>query len=62
MEAIRKPLAPNPRENANILSVLTFWWTIKLFKKGYKKVLELQDLFKPLEVDRSDNLGDRLEA
>uniref|UniRef100_A0A0P6IW43 Putative abc transporter c family member n=1 Tax=Aedes aegypti TaxID=7159 RepID=A0A0P6IW43_AEDAE len=61
MESIRRKLATNPREKANILSVLTFWWTIDLFRKGYNKVLELQDLFKPLEVDKSEALGDRLE-
>ncbi|XP_053670820.1 ATP-binding cassette sub-family C member 4-like [Anopheles nili] len=61
MEAITRKLPPNPRQNANILSTLTFWWTIDLFRKGYSKVLELQDLFRPLDVDRSDVLGDRLE-
>ncbi|XP_062560530.1 ATP-binding cassette sub-family C member 4-like [Armigeres subalbatus] len=61
MESIKRKLDTNPRENANFLSVLTFWWTIDLFKKGYTKVLELQDLFKPLEVDKSEALGDRLE-
>jgi ATP-binding cassette, subfamily C (CFTR/MRP), member 4 len=61
MEAIGKPLLENPRENANIFSVLTFWWTIDLFKTGYRKVLELNDLFKPLKVDESASLGDRLE-
>lgn len=61
MEVLKNPLNPNPREKANFLSALTFFWTIKIFKKGYKKVLELEDLFKPLEVDRSEALGDRLE-
>nr|XP_040220684.2 ATP-binding cassette sub-family C member 4-like [Anopheles coluzzii]XP_040220685.2 ATP-binding cassette sub-family C member 4-like [Anopheles coluzzii]XP_040220686.2 ATP-binding cassette sub-family C member 4-like [Anopheles coluzzii]XP_040220687.2 ATP-binding cassette sub-family C member 4-like [Anopheles coluzzii]XP_040220688.2 ATP-binding cassette sub-family C member 4-like [Anopheles coluzzii]XP_049463568.1 ATP-binding cassette sub-family C member 4-like [Anopheles coluzzii]XP_04946356 len=61
MEAITRKLPPNPRQNASILSALTFWWTIDLFRKGYSKVLELQDLFRPLDVDRSDVLGDRLE-
>ncbi|XP_052900938.1 ATP-binding cassette sub-family C member 4-like [Anopheles moucheti] len=61
MEAITRKLPPNPRQNANIVSTLTFWWTIDLFRKGYSKVLELQDLFRPLDVDRSDVLGDRLE-
>jgi ATP-binding cassette, subfamily C (CFTR/MRP), member 4 len=61
MEAIGKPLLENPRENANILSILTFWWTIDLFKTGYRKVLEFSDLFKPLKVDESESLGDRLE-
>ncbi|XP_055606094.1 ATP-binding cassette sub-family C member 4-like [Uranotaenia lowii] len=61
MEAIRRKLPPNPREDANLFSILTFWWTIDLFKKGYSKVLELQDLFRPLKKDQSDVLGDRLE-
>uniref|UniRef100_A0A182K842 Uncharacterized protein n=1 Tax=Anopheles christyi TaxID=43041 RepID=A0A182K842_9DIPT len=61
MEAITRKLPPNPRQNASLPSVLTFWWTIDLFRKGYSKVLELQDLFRPLDVDRSDVLGDRLE-
>ncbi|XP_052868167.1 ATP-binding cassette sub-family C member 4-like [Anopheles cruzii] len=61
MEAVTRKLSPNPRQNANFISVLTFWWTIDLFRKGYSKVLELQDLFRPLDVDRSDVLGDRLE-
>ncbi|CAO1406085.1 unnamed protein product [Diamesa tonsa] len=51
----------NPREKANIFSILTFWWTIDLFRKGYSKVLELEDLFKPLEIDKSEVLGTRLE-
>ena len=54
-------LTDNPRENANILSVLTFFWTIKLFKRGYQKVLGVGDLFKPLKEDKSENLGNRLE-
>ncbi|KFB40460.1 AGAP001775-PA-like protein [Anopheles sinensis] len=61
MEAITRKLPPNPRQDASIFSTLTFWWTIDLFRKGYSKVLELQDLFRPLDVDRSDVLGDRLE-
>ncbi|XP_055636392.1 ATP-binding cassette sub-family C member 4-like [Toxorhynchites rutilus septentrionalis] len=61
MESIRRKLDINPREKANFLSIATFWWTIDLFKKGYSKVLELQDLFRPLDADRSDALGDRLE-
>ncbi|XP_011877734.1 PREDICTED: multidrug resistance-associated protein 4-like [Vollenhovia emeryi] len=52
---------PNPREKANIVSVLLWWWTISLFKTGYKKALEVDDLFDPLKVDRSKSLGDRLE-
>lgn len=61
MESIRRNLPPNPRDKANIISVLFFTWTIKLFRIGYTKVLDLQDLFRPINKDRSDLLGDRLE-
>ncbi|CAK9815097.1 Probable multidrug resistance-associated protein lethal(2)03659 [Anthophora plagiata] len=52
---------PNPRERASLLSVLLWWWTIDLFKTGYKKVLQTDDLYDPLKFDRSNILGDRLE-
>ncbi|XP_029164697.1 probable multidrug resistance-associated protein lethal(2)03659 [Nylanderia fulva] len=52
---------PNPREKANIVSVLLWWWTISLFKTGYRKDLEIEDLFDPLKVDESGLLGNRLE-
>lgn len=61
MEQNEQKSSVNPRENANILSILTFWYTIDLFKKGYSKVLEISDLFKPLVADDSATLGDRLE-
>lgn len=62
MESVRRTLQPNPREKANIISVLLFWWTIGIFKKGYKKILELQDLYQPLTVDQSEKLGNRLDV
>lgn len=62
MEANRRQLPPNPREKTNFLSVLIFAWTLPLFKKGYGKILELEDIFQPLTADKSDSLGDRLEA
>ncbi|XP_001604413.2 multidrug resistance-associated protein 4 isoform X1 [Nasonia vitripennis] len=52
---------PNPRENANTFSVLFWWWTVGLFKKGYSKVLGPEDLYDPVSTDRSAVLGDRLE-
>lgn len=57
-----RQLLDNPHENAGLFSKLFFQWTIPLFKRGYNKVLELEDIFKPLNVDKSDVLGDRLEA
>lgn len=61
MEQNDQKNAENPRENANVFSRLTFWYTIGMFKKGYTKVLQINDLFKPLKADESATLGDRLE-
>lgn len=61
MEQSEQKNSENPREKANIFSILTFWYTLDLFKKGYTKVLEINDLFKPLKCDESGSLGDRLE-
>lgn len=54
-------LSKNPRESANFFSILLFYWTLPLFRKGYTKILELDDLFRPLNADQSQILGDRLE-
>lgn len=62
METTKRKLSPNPRENANFLSLIFFTWTIPLFRRGYAKVLKFDDIFQPLQVDRSNSLGDRLEA
>lgn len=61
MESVRRKLIKNPRDKAHTLSVLLFFWTIDIFKKGYKRTLELTDLYETLPEDRSTNLGDRLE-
>lgn len=61
METNKNELPENPRETAGILSKIFIYWTIPLFKKGYNKVLELNDIFQPLFADRSEVLGDRLE-
>lgn len=61
MDTGKRKYLPNPRENANILSVVVFAWIIPLFRKGYNKVLDLEDVLKPLDVDTSECLGQRLE-
>lgn len=33
-----------------------------MFKMGYRKVLQMEDMYRPLKCDHSDSLGDRLEA
>lgn len=51
----------NPRSGANILSIIFFGWTIPIFRKGYSKVLDVDDIYEPLKSDQSNNLGDQLE-
>ena len=67
----------NPRETANIFSIRLFWylniffckemntfphrWMNSLMGSGYKKQLELEDLFEPRKKDESDYLGSKLE-
>ncbi|CAG9859549.1 unnamed protein product [Phyllotreta striolata] len=61
MEIAKEKYYPNPREKANPLSVLLFGYTLPMFKKGYSKNLEVEDLYNPLAQDRSKFLGDRLQ-
>ncbi|XP_014611630.1 PREDICTED: multidrug resistance-associated protein 4 [Polistes canadensis] len=61
MDSSKSKIKPNPREKANFISVLFWWWSLNLFKIGYKKVLETDDLYDPLKEDSSTALGDRLE-
>lgn len=62
MESTQYKLPPNPCDNANRLSKLLFVWTVPLFKKGYAKVLQLEDMFQPMTCDKSETLGNRLET
>jgi ABC-type multidrug transport system fused ATPase/permease subunit len=62
MDTGKKRDNPNPRENANPISVLMFWWTVGLFKKGYRKNLAEEDLYNPLKTDASEYLGNKLET
>ncbi|KAF2896736.1 hypothetical protein ILUMI_09443 [Ignelater luminosus] len=51
----------HPREQANFASILTYFWTIPIFCRGFQKDLEEEDLFKPLTSHKSSILGDKLE-
>ncbi|XP_047362116.1 ATP-binding cassette sub-family C member 4-like isoform X4 [Vespa velutina] len=55
------PVNRNPKESANIFSVLTFWWLKDIFKKGLNKTLTLDDIYEPLKHNQSENLGNLLE-
>ncbi|XP_078042801.1 putative multidrug resistance-associated protein lethal(2)03659 [Augochlora pura] len=60
MEKSRRTEVKNPRQKANVLSVLSFSWTWKLFAKGFKRELNVDDLTSPLQEDKSSNLGQRI--
>ncbi|XP_032517438.2 ATP-binding cassette sub-family C member 4-like [Danaus plexippus] len=51
----------NPHDKANFLSKIFLWWSFKLFKRGYKRGLTIEDLWQARSVDQSGPLGDRLE-
>ncbi|KAJ8923964.1 hypothetical protein NQ315_006740 [Exocentrus adspersus] len=52
---------PNPMENANILSTLSFAYMFPIFKKSLKQKLTEDDLFGPLKEHKSSILGAKLE-
>ncbi|XP_019626252.1 PREDICTED: multidrug resistance-associated protein 4-like [Branchiostoma belcheri] len=52
---------PNPLKTANALSTLLFWWMNPLFKVGYKRKLEEDDMFNVLHEDSSCKLRTDLE-
>lgn len=61
METVRKKLKENPRDSANIFSVLIFSWVIPLFKQGFSKPLDTEDLFQSRNCDKSNILAERLQ-
>lgn len=61
MEATKRKLPTNPAEKANWLSKLFLLWTFKVFKNGWKKDLEIDDLYETLQRDKTAQLGDRLD-
>ncbi|KAM9808192.1 cystic fibrosis transmembrane conductance regulator [Neosynchiropus ocellatus] len=51
----------SPVEDANFLSQFFFWWTSPLLRKGFRKKLDLSDVYKAPSYDLADNLSERLE-
>lgn len=62
MDSGIKPENRNPRKSANIFSQIFFTWIIPLFWRGTHKGLDIDDLTKCLDKDRSEGLGNELEA
>ncbi|XP_035380969.1 multidrug resistance-associated protein 4 isoform X3 [Electrophorus electricus] len=62
MEPIRKDAKINPAASANILSQILFCWLNPLFRIGYKRRIEEDDMFKVLPEDESKRLGEELQS
>lgn len=61
MDFSAQKLPPNPAAKANIFSKWLLLWIMSLFRKGYGKELETEDLYEILNGDRASHLGDKLE-
>ena len=51
----------NPKKNANIFSILSFWWVGKLLAKGLKRPMENDDLFPLLDEDKTQTSTEKLQ-
>lgn len=61
MDSTKKFNNPSPEEKANFFSRLFFCWVLPFFKTGYKKDLEVKDIYNSTQEDLSGPLGDELE-
>ena len=51
----------NPKKNANIFSLLSFWWVRDILVVGNKRPLENDDLFPLLDEDKTQSAAEKLE-
>ncbi|KAJ3656713.1 hypothetical protein Zmor_015763 [Zophobas morio] len=51
----------HPRQKANIFSLISFFYTLRLFRKGTRRDLEEEDLYEVLPKYTSKRLGDKFE-
>ncbi|XP_023285607.1 multidrug resistance-associated protein 4-like [Seriola lalandi dorsalis] len=61
MEKVSKDAKTNPAATAGLLSKIFFWWLNPLFRTGYKRRLEEDDMYEVLVEDRSERLGQDLQ-
>ncbi|XP_036065584.1 multidrug resistance-associated protein 4 [Oryzias melastigma] len=61
MEPHPKAGKDNPSASANLLSKIFFCWLSPLFRTGYRRKLEEEDMFKVLPEDASSRLGEELQ-
>ncbi|XP_033865352.2 ATP-binding cassette sub-family C member 4-like isoform X1 [Acipenser ruthenus] len=61
MERLHKDEKPNPSATASVFSNIFFCWLNPLFRIGYKRKLEEDDMYKVLPEDRSERLGEELQ-
>ena len=51
----------NPKKNANIFSILSYWWVGELLAIGSKRSLENDDLFPLLDEDKTQTSTEKLQ-
>jgi ATP-binding cassette subfamily C (CFTR/MRP) protein 4 len=51
----------HPRAKASVFSAITFWWILGTFWKGYRRDLQVTDIYAPLKEHKSECLGDQIE-
>ncbi|CAK6954010.1 ATP-binding cassette sub-family C member 4-like [Scomber scombrus] len=61
MEPLRKETKDNPSATANLLSKIFFCWLNPLFRIGYERKLQEDDMYKVLPEDASERLGEELQ-
>ncbi|XP_056145091.1 ATP-binding cassette sub-family C member 4-like [Lampris incognitus] len=62
MEPPRKEARDNPSATANLLSKVFFCWLNPLFRIGYKRKLQEDDMYQVLPEDGSERLGEELQG
>ncbi|XP_029516330.2 ATP-binding cassette sub-family C member 4-like isoform X1 [Oncorhynchus nerka] len=62
MEPVKKDAKTNPSATANLFSQVFFCWLNPLFRIGYKRRLEEDDMYKVLPEDGSEKLGEELQS